>query len=318
MKYRKRSGIYVLLAGLMALTNSCNDKQKAVVRLLDHKTLKDFPSASAIEYADNRLYIFGDDAAYMLITDTSYNRMDTVLYDVDTTYRISKASKADIESTTLIISNNEKYLYALGSMSGKNRSRLFYFPLADIHTYLSIDYSPFAQKLTEVPELNIEGMALAGSKLILANRANNTNRINKLIVAGNNLYEYKTLPPPRVIDLRIDSQKLIGISGLYYVEEKDLLLFTASEEDTKSAVEDGTINDSYLGLISRFSIKLEDKTIQPDQLIKLASIDKVFEKQKIESVCLQYQKGDSLVLHLAADNDNGQSSFFKISVQLAR
>ncbi len=300
----------------MALTNSCNHKEKAVVRLLDHKTLKDFPSASAIEYNDGRLYIFGDDAAYMLITDTSYNRVDTVLYDVDTTYRISKSSKADIESTTLIVNNNEKFLYALGSMSAKNRSRLFYFPLADIHTFLSMDYSPFAQKLKAVPELNIEGMTLVGSKLILANRANNTNRTNKFIIAGNNLYEYKTLPPPRVVDLRIDSQKVIGISGLYYVEEKDLLLFTASEEDTKSAIEDGIINDSYLGMISRFSLKLEDKTIQPDQLIRLSSIDRVFEKQKIESVCMQYQNADSLVLHLAADNDNGQSSFFKISVQL--
>ena len=114
----------------------------------------------------------------------------------------------------------------------------------------------------------------------------------------------------------IDSTNIIGVSGLYYVEEKDLLLFTASEEDTPNALDDGKISDSYLGFIEKFSAKMEDKTITPNQLIKLSTINKIFIKQKIESVCVEKITGDEMILHLVADNDNGESRLFKVRMIL--
>ena len=297
----------------MILINSCRQKTSQV-QLISSKTFTDFPSASAIEYDAGRLYVFGDDASYMMILDTSYNRLDTVYYSIDTTYRIAKSIKYDIESATLITHNNEKHLYALGSLSSSSRSTLFYFPLSDLHTYLSINYAPFAAKLTNLPELNIEGMTFARSRLVFANRANNTNRTNRLIIGGQNLYEYEKLPAPAVINLEMDSAQVVGLSGLYYVEEKDLLLFTASEEETGKATEDGVINDSYLGMIRKFSQKMEEKSIKPDELIRLRDVSNAFIRQKIESVCLESLQNGEMILHLAADNDNGESRFFKIRV----
>lgn len=306
---------YAVVAGLTILTYSCREKAP-VLQLLETRTLTDFPSASAIEYHNNKLYVFGDDASYMLILDTLYNRIDTIQYTSDTAYRINPGVKPDIESATLIRHNDEFHLYALGSFSSNTRRNLYYFPLAKPHDFLKIDYSGFVQKLGAVPELNIEGMALVKSKLVFTNRANNSNRTNKFIIGGNSLYEYKSLPPPALIDIRIDSTKVIGISGLYYVEDKDLMLFTASEEDTPNALQDGTINDSYIGWISRFSLMMEDKTIKPDKLIKLTGIDPVFAKQKIESVCVQRYSGQEMILHLVADNDNGESKLFRLRLVL--
>jgi len=285
--------------------------------LLDSKKLTDFPSASAIEYdGQGRLYVFGDDAPYLLMMDTAYNRTGMVLYSIDSAFRIDKSEKADIESATMLTHNGHQYLYALGSFSSRSRMSLFYFPLSDIQTYLSIDYSPFAEKLQSIPALNIEGMAVAKSHMVMANRANKTHPINKLIIAGSNPYDYRNQPPPHIIDLEFDTTTVIGISGLYYLEEKDLLLFTASEEDTRSTTADGAINDSYLGWISHFSRKMKENSLRPQEIIKLSTISNSFVKQKVESVCVQAVEGNELTLHLVSDNDDGASGLFKLRLKL--
>ena len=295
----------------MALTSSCSNKQPHI-SLITHKIVADFPSASAVEYDAHKLYVFGDDAAYLLIMDTAYNRLDTILYSTDTSYRISKDVKLDIESATIINDGNEKHLYALGSLSDTNRSYIFYFPLKDPDTYLSMNYAPFAKLLTGIPEINIEGMAFVKSHLVMANRANRSNRMNQLIFGGRNPNDYRSLASLRIIDLVTDNKNVLGVSGLYYHEEKDILYFTMSEEDTYSATADGAISDSYIGWINRFSLMMEDKSVQPDALVKLSDIDPVFTRQKIESVCVQRSNDQETILHLVADNDNGQSSFFKL------
>ena len=313
--YRKKLMICSLLVFQIILISSCNSKKEPQLQLIVAKTLTDFPSASAIEYANGKFYVFGDDATYLLILDSNYNRVDTVHYSTQNAYRISKFAKPDIESATIISVGNEMHLYALGSLSTQNRMELFYFPLVNVHGYSTFDYSPFAEKLKALPELNIEGLAFVYSKLVMSNRANKTHKTNKLIISDDNFDENKNFPPT-IIDLLIDSTNILGVSGLYYVEEKDLLLFTASEEDTPNALDDGKISDSYLGFIEKFSAKMEDKTITPNQLIKLSTINKIFIKQKIESVCVEKITGSEMILHLVADNDNGESRLFKMKVVL--
>jgi len=278
------------------------------------KTIKDFPSASAVEYDDGKLYVFGDDAPYLLVMDTDYIRIDTIRYSIDTSYRMAKSEKFDIESATLFTHNNSKHLFALGSLSDSLRKYLFYFPLADLHTYLSIDYSAFAKKL-EGLDVNIEGMALVSSKLVLANRANKKNRMNKLIITDNNLYEYKSSSAPVIIDLRFNSENVVGVSGLYYLEDEDMLLLTASEEDTYSATSDGAIQDSYLGWIRNFTWKMDKKSVKPDVWVKLSDVDPKFVKQKVESVCVQESRDKEIIIQLVADNDDGESSFFQVGIR---
>jgi len=280
---------------------------------LGSKVFEDFPSASAAEYDSGRLYVFGDDAPYLMVLDTNYKRLDTIRYSIDTAYRMDRTVKSDVESATIIEHDGQKFLYAMGSLSNSHRTQLFYFPLSDVHTYLSISYAPFVSKFKKIAELNIEGMAFAKNKMVLANRANKTHKINQLILMPD-LADSRD-STAEIIDLVLDSNKVIGVSGLYYVEELDKLFFTASEEDTPSATQDGTINDSYVGWISRFSIAMTEPSIKPDEVLKLTTIDKVFAKQKVESICLQGKEGGEWIFHLVADNDNGKSTFFKIALK---
>jgi hypothetical protein len=100
------------------------------------------------------------------------------------------------------------------------------------------------------------------------------------------------------------------------VAEKDLLLFTASEEATTSAYEDGAIGDSYLGWINNFSEAWKSAAVVPTKVLKLPTFHPAFQHQKIESVCVESQQGRRYLLHLAADNDNGKTVLFKVALTL--
>jgi hypothetical protein len=52
--------------------------------------------------------------------------------------------------------------------------------------------------------------------------------------------------------------------------------------------------------------------VQPDWMINLSSVSEEFKKQKIESVCVEKMANSEAILHLAADNDNGESRLFKM------
>lgn len=285
------------------------------MELIRSATLEYFPSASAIEYDNGKLFVLGDDAPHLLILDTTYRLIDTVRFSSDTGSRISKSIKTDIESAALIRHNNEKYLYALSSFSATNRTNLYYFPLNQPDSFLVIDYSVLAGMLQNISSVNIEGLAFMQSKFIMANRANSTHKTNQIIITGNVLQENKN-SPPLVMNVRLDTTTVKGISGLYYLEEKDILFFTASEENTPDAISDGTIADSYIGWIRLFSHKLDDRVLRPDDMVRLSTVDKVFGKQKIESLCIENVKEDVIIMHLVADNDDGKSSLFKIRLTL--
>jgi hypothetical protein len=299
----------------MALTNSCGQKNPAI-ELIAIKELPGFPSASAIEVNDGSIFLFGDDASYLLILDTSYRQLDTVQYISDPVLRLPKNIKPDIEASTLLPIDREKYLCAVGSFATEQRRKILAFPLNNLHAFTSLTDSLLLQVLNGLPEINIEGFTVVRSKLVFANRANTTNKTNKLIVINNIFGNRETVPGTSVMDLDLNSKNISGVSGLYYVAEDDILLFTASEEDTPSATQDGTIHDSYLGWVRDFSKKMNLKKILPDQLINLTDISSGFKKQKIESVCAEGTKNGEAVLHLAADNDNGQSRLFKMRLRL--
>ena len=61
---------------------------------------------------------------------------------------------------------------------------------------------------------------------------------------------------------------------------------------------------------------MDDKSVKPDQMIKLTPVDKRFTKQKIESVCVERFDKNEFILHMVADNDNGTSGLFKMRLKL--
>lgn len=107
----------------------------------------------------------------------------------------------------------------------------------------------------------------------------------------------------------------MSLSGLTYSYKNDWLIFTSSTEDTDNAIDDGSIGDSYLGIIENASRKIGRKRIKVNALFNLSKLNRKFKGQKIESVCIQADKERRLKLHLVADNDKGDSYLFKIRLK---
>lgn len=286
---------------------SCSREQDSF-QLLGKKKL-DFPSASAIEFYQDKLYVFGDDAAYLLILSPEYKVIDSIFFWTKVDGRIPKDTKHDIESAMIKMERGQPVLYGHGSMSTEIRRGTFAFQLNGRSFKDTMFFNP-ETSFPLVHAINLEGSCAFGDTTVFANRANLSTPLNHLVFvdAGSTIV---TKP------IKLPMAKIVaGISGLYYMKEKDILLFTASEEETASTTADGAIGESYLGWIGNFSAKVQAKEFVPDRYIKLSKIDKAFTKQKIESVCVEKINGKEMIVHLAADNDDGSSGFFKVKVLL--
>ncbi|HUC80647.1 MAG TPA: hypothetical protein VMR70_07000 [Flavisolibacter sp.] len=306
MKCRIKFLIYSLLAGLTALTVSCSRQKK--FQLIESREFA-FPSASALEFYDGKLYVFGDDAAYLLVLSPDYKVLDSVFFRERILGRIPKDVKHDIESSFIRMENGQPVLYGIGSMSNGNRSGALAYEIGN-RRYSNIPTFDSNNVFSSIASLNIEGSCVVGNTTVFANRANLSSRVNYFIF--DNQKSQVTVKP-----VSLPRQKTVaGISGISYVKEKDLLLFTASEEETESTTADGAIGDSYLGWMENFSTKIGASEFVPDRFIKLSEVDNVFSKQKVESVCVEKVTGNELLLHLAADNDDGTSRFFKLQMRL--
>lgn len=295
----------------------CNMPQQPQLSLLATKDLTGFSSASAIEFYKDRFYIIGDDSRYLLIADKEYNTIDTVLLFPGESLRIPKKEKADLEAAVIHEYNGKEYLIAIGSGSTPERENFYIFPLDDPRAFTFTNRQPFYHSMREyeLPIINIEGLAIVNNKAVFANRANLAQPDNHLFICDPKfLFETSTaIGTTCKLELSKDDGFLKGVSGLSYLPEKDLLLFTASVEETASAVEDGAIGNSYLGYITGFAEKMRTRSVKPDQLFNLTALHAEFKNEKIESVCVE-SAGDNIIMHLVADNDNGTSTIFKISM----
>lgn len=278
--------------------------------------LINYPSGSALEFYNHTLYVVGDDVNYILCLDDNWNEISSiVLFEFDGN-RIPKPEKPDLECAAII--NDTLYLLGSGSLSPQ-REVVFIIDLLTnkikkINTQAF--FSIFKNKQL-IKEINVEGFTVCKDKLLFFNRANTTQG-NQLIVTDNKLLD-KQLPNRfKIIPINIDNYNNIalGISGAYYLEEKDILLLTASAENTSNAYDDGEIIGSVLVVVENAYEQLNSSELTLKNLIYLEEINPVFAKQKIESVCITHKKEDSYLCTLVADNDDGNSGLFEIEITL--
>lgn len=296
---------------------------KAGITLLHTLLLPDFPSASAVEYFDGRLYLIGDDATCILVLDKDYHVITSIPIADAPGKRIAKAEKPDFEASALITLKGQHYLLASGSLATEKRRRLLLLPLqaATSANLQRINYPPaFISQLlaTGIHELNIEGATVIGNTLLLSNRGNDAYPVNQLILIANGFWEQEQLPPFAVLPLTLltPTGVFAGLSELCYVAEKDLLLCTLSSEATTNAYDDGAIGDSYIGWIADISQKLTHPLLAIEGWLNLATADPVFKTEKIEGICVERITEDTLILHLVSDNDGGESRLFKVGLTL--
>jgi hypothetical protein len=280
--------------------------------------LKDFPSGSSLEYFENKLYLVGDDAKNLLILDTAYDEIDSIEIFKGLDKRIAKAEKADFEASTIVGSGETAKIIIFGSGSTELRKKVAQLTIDNPGDTLQIlDTSPFINRLSSAVRIvNIEGAAMVKDMLVLANRANEGNPVNSLVITTTAYVHNPDIATFTLTTIDLPKHKnVIGISGLTYLDSYDVLLFTASTEATDNAYADGTIGDSYIGWIKNISNRIKSATIKPDGFINLSTSKPEFKEEKIESLCVESFEDNTVLLHLVSDNDNGESRLFKVRLQ---
>lgn len=289
------------------------------VKLVDYREIATFPSSSGIEFHDGKLYLVGDDAKDILVLNKRWKELERLPLFESVEERIPKATKADLEATTVVTVNRIPRLLILGSGSkGTARNRAI---LLNLDSYLSdvFDISPFYQRLVKsgIKKLNIECAATIEDHLLLGSRGNRKHPENHLIITKNTFWKKQQQAEIVTVPLEMPMKSDIppGISGLTYSQLNDCLLFTASTEATDNAVDDGAVGDSFLGIIANASRKIGRRNLTVDEWINLSEVHELFKGFKIESVCIQSEKQQKLKLHMAADNDTGKSYLFKVRIK---
>jgi len=303
--------IFILLAFI-----SCHQKEINNSSLMLEKL--GYPSASSVEFYHNKLYVMGDDAPNLLVLDTNLNVIDSIPIISYPGKRVPKDIKQDLEASALISEPGRitLFLFGSGSLSPYRNSGWRYFFDTNTKDSISLQHSYERIKQSGIQQINIEGACFIGDTLMLVNRGNKSYpKIYFIIVDEDLLYNDSSLNVEVIPPGKTDTSCYKGISGLYYSKPGDQLIMTVSTENTRSAYEDGTIGKSYLWIIDSISKKLKSMTLTPDKVIDLEEIDPRFKGQKIESATVIEKAKEFMRLILVADNDDGSSTIFKMSIK---
>jgi hypothetical protein len=288
------------------------------IRLIDYKEIKDFPSGSALEFFNDRLYIAGDDAKQLLVLNKRWKELERIKLFEHPADRIPKDVKTDLESSLRLSADGHPELLLLGSGSAAQRNKGI---LVNVDSgnkeEKSLDIFYDRVRKAGIKELNIEAATVVNEYAIFCNRGNLTNRSNHLIITKLDFWKNQQDVELIVLkmELPVNDANVIGISGLTYSAKNDWLIFTASTEVTQNAYDDGEIGESYIGLIENASRKIGRKSMKVNGILPLSQFDKSFVKKKVESLCIQRDKTGRLKLHLVADNDTGITYLFKIRLR---
>lgn len=301
----------------MAVTtilSTANSITAQSIKLLKATTLPYYPSASGAEWYRGRLYVMGDDAPNLLLLDKKYNKPDSILVFPRQEKRIHYTVKPDIEAAVAVRQHGQNYLLLTPSFSAPHRNKMVVVPLNGTNKAQVLTSA--APAVTGLGEVNIEGAAFVDETLVFSNRGNFTHPQNHLLLArfdtAKGIMDWQQ-PIPFTLP---KTTHFTGVSGLCYIAEKDLLLFTASTEMTTSANADGAIGDSYIGMVKGFKQQIKTGKIEADTLLLLTPVLRSTIPQKIESVTVEKSKKTRLTIHLVADNDNGESSLFRLRLKL--
>lgn len=300
---------YVSIVSFILMSCSAKDQLSQFNKILHYS------SASGIEYLNNQLYIIGDDANYILILNKELQPIDSSLLQDKAVNRIPKEIKPDLECIS-VTPDGKLLLMGSGSKSSFRDIAWLADPLSRKKDSILLDTFYSRLRKDHFPQLNIEGLCHTSNGIIIANRGNLSVRENHLLFLENKFWEkqstcsYKKIP----ININIDTSFFNGVSGLCYSSASDKLFLSISTEETKNNTDDGEIGKSYLCILNNVSSLKNNTTITPSKIINLEKIDPQFRKQKIESVCILEEKDDHFILVLAADNDNGSSTLFKVLI----
>lgn len=305
--------VTALIAAVIAF--SCKQDKAKTARLIGYRQLN-YPSGSGMAFQDTTIYIMGDDASYLLVMDTQFNRIDSILLFDAMTGRIPKEKKADIEAIGIRnpAKAGELVLTGSGSVSPFRDSCFIVNRNTRQVSRHSLDIIYRRLRAAGLPQLNIEGAVSIAGNFLLSNRGNKRFPRNQLVILAADFWLQQPVTDIKLIRIGVntDTSFFNGISGMDYSYRSDRLYLSVSTENTYNTYDDGEIGKSYLWIINDFWSKRKLTALNPDMIIDLEQVDPRFAGQKLESVAIISEKKGETQLALVADDDKGGSVLFKL------
>jgi hypothetical protein len=269
----------------------------------------DVSAASGLVALGDELYVVADDELFLAAFDTAgAARRRVALFDgeLPEEHKARKRHKPDLEALTLLPGGR---LLALGSGSTPSRMRSVCVDPARPKARLHSDWSAlYAELMRSLPELNIEGAAVQGERLWLAQRGNGASGMNACI-------ELDLAAACQALDsgAPVEASALLAIHPVRLGEIEgaplsltDLcahpgggLLFSAAAEPSGSTYDDAPTTGSAVGML--------------DLQGNVARCLRVAERCKLEGVALACEPRHALWLVADPDDRGLRAPLFRAS-----
>lgn len=311
-----------LLIMTVTVNGFSQSEESISATIVSSRILSGIPSASGIEIRKNFSYVISDDSPWLFEIDSNLKINRSILINKSQELvdgRLPKAKKPDFEAMVTFDWGNNKDMLIFGSGSAPKRNEMVRVSIGgsgyEVRSYPLDEFYAELRNQGNIAEadFNIEGAAAWGDYLVLMNRGSN----HLILVDKDHFVEFvkdrKNVKKRKKLFTKIylfELPKIEGVqarfSGGTKVTGEEVLVFSASVENTSDWVEDGASLGSMIGLIE-FN-KLAKGEVKITQLMK----DGQPFTGKLESlVCLEVTK-KSIKMAGVTDNDSGESEFLEI------
>lgn len=318
---RMRKSLFIVAIGVFILS-SCQMNDSMQINIKEKMLLSQIPSASGVEYLNEKFWIIGDDSPWLFELDKKLNLQNR--YAIFSQNKLlnnilPKKDKPDFEAITSIVWDGDSALFIFGSGSkSPERDKGVLVKIKKNLKSNKYDLSKFYKllrqkvKLSE-DEFNIEAAVIYAENLILFNRGKN--KIILLRVSDFKDYITGINEKIKIKSFSIDLPEINGVRAGFSGATADLknkrIVFTASVENTSNWIDDGERMGSFIGLID--ITKLHQHYVPKTEIIK--ENNEVL-PIKVESISITHSVKNKFNCIVVTDNDGGVSEIFKLEVNL--
>jgi len=254
-----------------------------------------FCAASGLVRRSDFLYVIGDDSndlgVFRIQSDGPGHLIPIFEGELPEEHKARKAAKPDLEALTGLPPFEDHphgALLALGSGSTEARRRGFFWGLEEDGSLsgekLVLDLAPmYAALEAVVHDLNIEGVAVAGDRVLLFQRGNSEKGLNAVVELAladvvRDILERRPLEASEIHSVREhDLGERSGVK-LTFTDADGLpdgrVVFSCAAEDTSNPYDDGEIVGSGIGLLSATG-EVERVELLSDPSFKVEGVDAV-------------------------------------------
>jgi hypothetical protein len=317
-----RIHFYAIFVGVFLLT-SCDSENKMNITIESRILLDQVPSASGIEFINNKFWVIGDNSPWLfelndkLILLNKYQIFSTDSMEGET---IPKKNKHDYEAMTSLLweGNSALFIFGSGSKSPeRNSGKLIQFGATNHVTNFDLTklYELIREESKlEEDELNLEAAAVLGESIYLFNRGKN--KLISLKIKDLSLFLKGETEKIKLKVITIDLPNIDGIqagfSGAFGDEKYNRIIFTASVENTANWIDDGAILGSFVGILNVDELYNHFEPIC--QLLKNKQNDVL--PIKVESITQKYTEKGKLNCVAVTDSDGQSSELLELEIRI--